>query len=164
MSVVFSKPQNRLAWRAGRTGVSRAQAVDQAKVHVEELRQPTIAYIDENLKVLFFLFAHTEGPEAPPYSALYDASNAIAGTASLFGLESLGIGALSLCELLAHLEEQTRWNAPAVKVHLESLSLMREFHTAASSNESNLLLNNLAQLLNHMTSGTPRSLDQEPGS
>jgi hypothetical protein len=151
MSVVFSRPENRLAWRAGRKGVSRAQAAERAKRNVEALRQPTIAYIDENLQRLSLLFAQTDGAATAPYTAFYDASDAIAGTAALFGLDALGRGAFGLCDLLAHLEDERTWNAPAVKIYLDGLSIMRQFQTASVSHESNLILENLALLLSHVT-------------
>jgi hypothetical protein len=157
MTVRFIKPQNRLAWRAGKKGLSRSQAVFQAGVNINTIREPTIAYIDENIDALHELFGVALTTREPPMQALYDASNAIAGTAALFGLDALGKGAFSLCEVLAYLEDSGRWSAPAVKVHLEGLRLMRQLQPGSGDEAAAMILDNLAALLAHISASGTRS-------
>jgi hypothetical protein len=150
MSVKFSKPNNRLAARIGRKGVSRDEATASALVNVETLREPTVDYIDENLSYIVTNYRTYENT-ARPIGPLYEASNAIAGTAALFGLDALGKGAFSFCALLCCLEKHQSWNAAAVQVHVDGMRMMRQFKSNGSQHEAELILDNLAKLLTHVS-------------
>ena len=151
MSATFSRPKNNLAWRAGRKGVSRTEAVARADGKVEEIRAESLAYIDANLESLTRLMA-AAAVEPPSIEKLYDAGAAIADTAGVFGLAPMGRAAHSLCELLSQFEQAGCWKPEPVQLHVSALLVLRRGPASDSDPAAEKLLKDLSLMLAHLTS------------
>lgn len=149
MEAKFSKPTNRLAWRVGDKGLSRAEAVSQAEKNLKSISHAGLAVLDENLDQLECLFAAAQPRPETALQDMYATSNAIAGVAGVFDLANLGRAAYSLCDLLAGFETSGAFNASAVRAHLDALRVLRRLPPNARA-EAGALLANLTQLVKHM--------------
>jgi hypothetical protein len=145
------KPPNRLAARVGSIGLDSAQAVQRADANVQTLRQDGLADIDRRLETMSATFAGlSEDPRAAA-DALYEASDAVAATAAVFGLPDLGRGAVLLCEYLSRGDPGAPVNIGAAKIFLDGLKVLRTADVAGSSAEAALVLQNLEVLMEHLT-------------
>jgi hypothetical protein len=151
MGATFSTPPNPLAKRVGSKGVSRASAIEQAEANIVSMRDDGLAYVDQNLDVLNATFASPPADPSKAVENLYDASNAIAGTAALFGNAPLGAAAYSLCQLLSYADPSTGWNSAAVKAHLDGMQMLRRFGGGGHDEAAKVILDNLARLLAHLS-------------
>jgi predicted butyrate kinase (DUF1464 family) len=149
MEAKFSTPVNRLASRAGSRGVTKTDAVAKASANVETLRDVNMNCIDENLEKLRNLLLSTKKYSEASVQELYDASNSIFGTSALFGLDALGRGAYSLCELLSQFEAAQVWSAPAVKIHLDSMGVLRKLNGIDDAAKATEIVKSLFNLVQH---------------
>ena len=123
------KYENRLAKNAlGGGGMTAAEALKSAHAAVEQVRDPTLAAIDENLREIYAL-AETlktaaEFDEAS-LQRMYVCSNQVVATGGVFGLAELGQAAYSLCELVSRFQTLERFQAKLVQVHIDGLRLLR---------------------------------------
>jgi len=146
MPVKFRKPINRLAWRVGQKGVSRSDAIARATANVETMRDEGLLYIDSNLDRLEVLMSAARRGERPSLRELYESSDAIGGTAGVFGLPALGKAAFSLCELLSQFEELADWKPEAVEVHINGMRILRRLSLSEDEANVALMLKDLAKL------------------
>jgi hypothetical protein len=150
MSATFSTPPNRLAQRVGTKGVSRSTAIQQAQANLVSMREEGIAYIDVNLDGLNASFADPAAEPAKQAETLYELSDAISSTASLFGFADLGKAAYSLCQLLSAADPEKGFNRAAVKAHLDGMQILRKSTEGADAAASNVILQNLTQLVAYL--------------
>ncbi len=113
------------------------------------MRDDGVAYIDENLEILNSTFLSLPDGPADVIEKLYEASDSIAGTAALFGFNSLGKAAYSLCQLLSYADRGAGLNRPAVKAHLDGMQMLRRFADADPA-ATKMILDNLSRLLAHL--------------
>jgi len=157
MEAKFSTPVNRLASRVGGRGVTKIDAVAQASANVETLREDNMTCIDQNLEKLGNLLSSTSSYSESAVQELYDTSNSIFGTSALFGLDALGRGAYSLCELLSQFELAEVWNAAAVKIHLDSMGVLRKLNSADDAAKAAEIVKSLFNLVQHFEAKTAAS-------
>ena len=145
----FTTPANRLAWRVGDKGVSRPEAVKQARENLQSIKQDGIAAIDKSLDQLDQLFNAPDLSSEATLQALYEHSDAIASVAALFDFEPMGRAAYSLCELLSGFGASTVFSHSAIKAHLGALHVLRQ-QSSAARDQSDLLLAHLKDLVDHL--------------
>jgi hypothetical protein len=150
MSATFSTPPNRLAKMVGSKGVSRSSAIQQAQANLVSMRDEGVAYINLNLDGLNAAFLSPTDDQAKQVETLYEFSDSISGTASLFGLADLGKAAYSLCQLLSYSDPEKGFNRAAVKAHLDGMQVLRKAADGGDVAEGKIILRNLSQLVAHL--------------
>lgn len=121
--------KNRLARLVQAPGGTRvADALAAAQANLEELTDICLAEIDRAIAAVQQA-ADSPDKTAESFGQVYAASNEMTGLAGLFGREDLGKAAHSLCELLDRTGSWERCSPVALKVHIDSLGLLR--HPAA---------------------------------
>jgi hypothetical protein len=119
---------NRLAGLlAGPDGRPARAMLAQADAVVEALRPA----FDRELAARIAALEQLAAASAPMRAEIYDNASAIIDTAGLFGFDAVGEAAYALCDLVDALNEQGRWDASAVQVHVETLRLLRNLDTPA---------------------------------
>ena len=120
-----SSPQpNRLAKLVHqRGGQPMAVAIRAAEANLHHIRGDVIGEIEAILARMHAIEA--AGSDAQSLEELYTLANSVIGMAGLFGMSGLGHVCFSLCELLDRLRSQHKQDAPALRVHMESLHLLR---------------------------------------
>ena len=149
MSVVRRiSPVNRLAALIHAPGGLKAsQAVAAAQANLESVRGEAMARLDEIIASLEVEEAGLSAPDAAATERMYRLSNEIVGVAGLFGYGHMGDAAYSLCDLLDQLRAQERWSAAGVRVHLQTLKLLRQQGgPAADPAACNAILEGLRQV------------------
>lgn len=123
------KYENRLAKSVvSKGGMSASEALNAAQAAVNEMREPTIAEIDANLKEIYALAEALKASNAFDEAALqrmYICSNRVVAMGGVFGLAELGKAAYSLCELVSRFQTLERFQYSMVKVHVDGLRLLR---------------------------------------
>jgi hypothetical protein len=121
------KYENRLAGSlVTKGGLSAGDAVRQAEAAVEQVRQPTIAAIDEALAEILALGEQLQsGADARALDRMYDCGNRVVALGGVFGLDDLGKAAYSLCELISQFQSLGRFQWAMIRVHLDGLKLLR---------------------------------------
>ena len=138
MRVVTTKVPNLLARELKRPGgLTLEEAVQAADAKLETIRGPVTADVHAKLDRIQALggelLANRDDAAA---DALYALSNAVASTAGTFGLQAVGDVAFSLCELLDRWRTAQRWDRSALKVHLDSLRLLRTDRALTAQQQS----------------------------
>jgi hypothetical protein len=114
---------NRLAKLIKLPGGKRLHdAFDDAQAAIAEIEADCVAAIDERIAQVSAL-ATTEGPAAG--AKIYDLSNEIIALAGVFSLGDLGRASYSLCDLIDSTLAQGGCSPSALRVHVESLKLLR---------------------------------------
>ena len=120
-------PVNRLAAMIHKPGgLKVSQAVAAAEANLETLRDSTLERMDE---IIVAMEADARGLTAydgEVIDRMYRLSNEVVGVAGVFGYGHMGEAAYSLCDLLDQLRAQEGWNVAAVRVHLQTLRLLRQ--------------------------------------
>jgi len=117
--------KNRLAKLVQAPGGKRiGDALNDAKANLAELTDICLAEIDRAIAAVQAASA-AETKTAETFDEVYAASNEMTGLAGLFGREDLGKAAHSLCELLDRSGSWERCPPVALKVHVDSLALLR---------------------------------------
>jgi hypothetical protein len=135
------KYENRLAKSVvTRGGMSASEALSAAQNAVEQIRDPTIAEIDANLKEIYGLGEQLKASNAFDEAALqqmYVCANRVVAMGGVFGLAELGQAAYSLCELVSRFQTLERFSWQMVQVHIDGLKLLRSpgSHPAAIREE-----------------------------
>jgi hypothetical protein len=143
------KYENRLAKSVvTKGGMSAAEALSSAQQAVNEMREPTIAEIDANLKEIYALSDRMKATNAFDEDGLqqmYVCANRVVAMGGVFGLGELGQAAYSLCELVSRFQTLGRFQWKMVQVHVDGLRLLRNpgEHAAAIREE---VLNGLRQV------------------
>ena len=143
------KYENRLAKSVvTRGGMSAAEALSAAQQAVNEVREPTIAEIDANLRAIYALAEGMKATNAFDEEALqkmYICANRVIAMGGVFGLGELGQAAYSLCELVSRFQTLERFQLSMIQVHVDGLRLLRNpgDHPAAIRAE---VLNGLRQV------------------
>jgi hypothetical protein len=143
------KYENRLAKSVvTKGGMSASEALSAAQQAVNEMREPTIAEIDANLKEIYGLAEHMKaagGFDEEALQKMYICANRIVAMGGVFGLGELGQAAYSLCELVSRFQTLERFQFSMVQVHVDGLRLLRNpgDHAAAIREE---VLNGLRQV------------------
>jgi hypothetical protein len=143
------KYENRLAKSVvTKGGMSASEALSAAQQAVNEMRDPTIAEIDANLKEIYGLAEHLKaagGFDEEALQKMYVCSNRVVAMGGVFGLGELGQAAYSLCELVSRFQTLERFQFSMVQVHVDGLRLLRNpgDHAAAIREE---VLNGLRQV------------------
>ena len=123
------KYENRLAKSmSAKGGMSASEALSRAQAAVNEIREPTIAAIDANLKEIYGLGEQLKAGGAFDEEALqqmYICANRVVAMGGVFGLGELGKAAYSLCELVSRFQTLERFQWQMVQVHLDGLRLLR---------------------------------------
>ena len=127
-AVRFLFPENRLGKLVNAPGgLLRRDAVAGAAANLEEMREDCLKDIDAALAEVDAALAGQEAPLDP--DAFQHAYGAVCGMIGLVGgasgLEDVAAAGRSLCDLLDRLHVSARWNAAAIKVHLDTLHLLR---------------------------------------
>ena len=127
-NAIFLNPPNVLAAvTAGPGGVRIADALTQAGINLETIRQPSLEAMDGYIAQIEGLCAQGGAhPTDDIKLRIYNLSNDVVGIAGVFGLGELGAAAFSLCELVDCFRSLERWNQAAVMVHLSSFRLLRD--------------------------------------
>jgi hypothetical protein len=143
------KYENRLAKSVvTKGGMSASEALSAAQQAVNEMREPTIAEIDANLKEIYGLAEHMKaagGFDEEALQKMYVCANRVVAMGGVFGLGELGQAAYSLCELVSRFQTLERFQFSMVQVHVDGLRLLRNpgDHAAAIREE---VLNGLRQV------------------
>lgn len=98
-------------------------AVRAAEANLHGIQAEVIAEIEAILERMHAIEA--AGCDAQTMEQLYTLSNRVSGMAGLFGMTGLGQVCFSLCELLDRFMSQDVQDSPALRVHMESLQLLR---------------------------------------
>lgn len=135
------KYENRLAKSVvTKGGMTATEALSAAQQAVNEMREPTIAEIDANLKEIYALAEAMKVTNAYDEEALgrmYICANRVVAMGGVFGLGELGQAAYSLCELVSRFQTLERFQWSMVQVHVDGLRLLRNpgDHAAAIREE-----------------------------
>ena len=119
-------------------GVRVGDAIEQATVNLDSIRDACIAEVDANLATIEQVLQDV--PNRPPKAALtkaYTCSNEIAGMAGSCGLQALGDAAFSLCELIDR--SSASWSPEAVTVHLNAIRLLRRLGDTGGAAQREIL-------------------------
>jgi hypothetical protein len=122
------KYQNRLAKSiVSKGGMSAAEALAAAQRAVNEVREPTIAEIDANLREIYALGEQlkAEGADEDALQQMYICANRVVAMGGVFDLGELGQAAYSLCELVSRFQTLDRFQWSMIRVHLDGLRLLR---------------------------------------
>ena len=148
-SVTMVPYENRLAKLVQQPGgLKITEALHQAEVNLESVRDECLQTVDEKLAEIERL--HASAPKEPTdevVEQIYRAANEIHGLAGVFGLGELGEAAFSLCEIVDRLRTAGRWNGASVEVHLFALRLLR--HPDEHSDRA-AILDGLRQVTNRV--------------
>ena len=108
-------------------GVKVEDALEQAKVNLETVRESSLVAVDARLSEIEELHRQAAAGITPALrDAIYAQASDIHSVAGVFDLADLGEAAFSLCELVDRLRVLDRWDPQAVEVHLYALRLFRE--------------------------------------
>jgi hypothetical protein len=121
------KYENRLAKAVGTPGgMTAQQAIPAAQARVEQVREPTLAEIDADIRQISACGETLKaGFDPAALQMIYGAANRIVATAGVFGLGELGQAAYCLCELVSRFQATGRFNAAMIDVHIDGLRLLR---------------------------------------
>lgn len=135
-----SSPQpNRLAKLVHqRGGQPMAVAVHAAETNLHRIQGDVISEIEAILARMHAIEA--AGSDVQSLDELYTLANSVIGMAGLFGMAGLGHVCFSLCELLDQLKSQHAQDAPALRVHMESLHLLRPGTTYNQEQETAVIV------------------------
>ena len=123
-------------------GKTIASALADGEAAVECYRPEVIEDIDARITRLEALSADA----APDGDVVYRESLGVIDHAGLFGLEAVGRAAYSLCELVERMQARSQWDAPAVRVHVGALRLLRGLADQGGA-ESQAVLGGLSAVL-----------------
>lgn len=142
--------KNRLAKLIQAPGGKRiAAALADARANLDQIADLCLAEIDAAIAAI--QDASTAPARTPQsFETMYVASNAMLGLAGLFGREDLGKAAHSLCELLDRAGDWERCPAVALRVHVDSLLLLRH-PDALSPPQLAEILDGLAKVVQRTT-------------
>lgn len=117
---------NRLAKLIQAPGGKRiGDAIAEARANLDQIAEQCLGEIDRSIEAVQTAASAAERtPDS--FEVVYAASNHVVGLAGLFGRPELGAAAHSLCELL---DRSGAWEAcspVALKVHVDSLTLLRD--------------------------------------
>lgn len=108
-------------------GKTMAQAVEDAEKGLLTLAVPCRETLDRALTAVDqHLAAFLSAPSKATGNALYREVNDIIGVAATVGLNDFDQAAYSLCDLLDRMQEADRWDRDAIRVHVQSLHLLRQ--------------------------------------
>ena len=129
--------QNRLAKLIREPGGSKvADVLKRADENLDAIRSECLDALDRHLEEITRLrTASGDNPSPEAKDAIYQLASDIHGVAGVFGLETLGEAAFSLCELTDRLRRSDRWSPDAVEVHISALRLLRHPEGAGDSAE-----------------------------
>lgn len=120
-------PVNRLAALIHTPGGLKAsQAVAAAEANLESVRGEAVDRLDAIISGLEAEEGALTAYDAAALERMYRLSNEVVGVAGVFGYGHMGEAAYSLCDLLDQLRAQERWSAAGVRVHLQTLRLLRQ--------------------------------------
>lgn len=106
-------------------GITADEAVAAAEQSLEGLRDRGMSEMAATLGRMNALAAElAPGDAAGRGSEVYTLSNSLVGIAGVFGRGGLGEIALSLCTLVERLLLAGRWDAQAVRLHLDTMRLL----------------------------------------
>lgn len=127
MSQAPTRPPNRLARLVqGPGGLAAEEAVRAADAGLERIRDDVVREIAAVVARMQALGAALEGgPDEGALRSLYGLANSVVGMAGVFGMAPLGEVCFSLCELIDRMAVRQRWEPAAVRVHLDSIGLLR---------------------------------------
>lgn len=138
--------KNRLAKLVQAPGGRRiADAMAEAHANIAALEDIGLAEIDRAIAAVQQAAGAAEKTPAS-FDQVYAASNEMTGLAGLFGREDLGKAAHSLCELLDRTGAWERCPPVALRVHVDSLALLRN-PDALSAPELAAILGGLEQVV-----------------
>ncbi len=107
-------------------GMTAAEASAAAHARLRNMQPEAVASIDNMIARMAALGPSlAQGPDKAALDELYVLANAVFGTAGLFGLDTVGEVAYSLCDLIDRLRASGAWHPLAVQVHLNGLVLAR---------------------------------------
>lgn len=107
-------------------GMTEDEAVRAADANLESIREKLVAEIEATLERMHAVAgALGDAPGAPALEELYKAANSVIGMAGAPSLRTLGQVCHSLCELIDRLQTTGAWNAAAVRLHMDSLRVLR---------------------------------------
>lgn len=107
-------------------GVGMEEAVRAADENLRAIRGQLRAEVEAAVERMRALGRGLEDGACPAaLEELYRLANCVVGLAGASGLPALGRVCYSLCELVDRLQGARTWNWPAVRVHMDSLRLLR---------------------------------------
>ncbi len=119
-------------------GVRIGDALEQANVNLETVRQTCLEVMDSQLEQIERLCAEGDTRLTDEVKLLiYDLSNDIHAVAGVFGLTELSEATFSFCELVDRLRSRERWNPAAVAIFLSAFRLLR--HPDAEVDRSSVI-------------------------
>jgi hypothetical protein len=143
-------PKQRLRQLVGR-GTPASKLIASAAEKLDAVRETSVAEIGALVDRLQELGRELGGDADPAkVQRLYQLSNEIYGIAGTFGLIHLGKAAYSLCDLLDQLGVAQTWNWPAVRVHLDSIRLLRTRQDQPEA-ERDAIIEGLLSVVSHVT-------------
>lgn len=127
MSELLPGQPNRLATLVHQpAGLSLDEAIVAADANLNLIRGTVVREIEVMVERMQAIGAAPQTDlDAQSLNELYALANSVVGMAGVFGMECLGQVSFSLCALLDHMRSAAEIDGRALKVHMDSLRLLR---------------------------------------
>jgi hypothetical protein len=146
-AVKFIPYTNRLSKLIKTPGGKRVEdALSAAEENLQQIAPPCLEAIDEHIANIVVMAAATPGS----WNDMYEQSNKVVGLGGVFGLGDLSRAAYSLCELIDRTRDRGGPDAQALKVHINSLKLLR-LGDSVPAGERQKVLDGLAAVVQRTT-------------
>ncbi len=115
-------------------GRSVVEALRGAEARLGKIKDQCLDGLDELIARMAAAAAELDGSADPRLVAeIYQASNDVITIAGLVGYPSLDEVAHGLCELIDRFRAEGRWSAPALRVHIEAMQVLRGLSSSDDS-------------------------------
>jgi hypothetical protein len=146
-------PKTRLSQVIGRLGgVSRSDAVDEAKKQLESMREKSDEVIRASLTALEAIIFHPEtkqGYSPAQMREILCLGDQIVTLAGTFDYVALDKATRSLCDVTDGLKRTKRNDIASIHVHLRAMQMLAPGMAALPSEHVDMLLSELAKIMNH---------------
>ncbi|WGM38324.1 hypothetical protein [Caulobacter sp. NIBR1757] len=128
-------------------GKSMAEALKDAQAGLDTLAAKCLLIIDQALmEIAQAQLALPDPPTAESLRRLYEASNSLIGLGGATGLLDLDQAAYSFCDLLDLMIDRQRADTASIRVHIESMTLLRRPELLGSGADAQVILLGLKQV------------------
>ncbi len=141
--------KNRLAALIKMPGGKKLKdALSDAERNLETVKADCVSQIDALVGEIQTLASGAGDPDLAARERLYDLGNQIVSLAGTFGMSGLGRAAYSLCELIDVTLDADGCPRGEIRVHAESLQLLRHAERLGEAGEA-AVLEGLAKIIRH---------------
>lgn len=146
--VKFIRMPNRLGkLTRAKGGVAVGEALRQADVAIEELREVSLAVIDENLAEIYHIYGSGNSRRASePLDRLYDLASKIIDAGGGLPESGLEEAARAVCELIARSRASDVRDWDAIDVHVATLKVLRAEGQKLSEIQRQAILQGLSEV------------------